>query len=80
MLSQFCRRCKGNNAGYLDILHRFSTEKRALTFVLLYLILLTIGPQTVILGRNTLPSQEVIMSDEKLGNLRQSHIWGILLD
>ena len=73
MLSQFCRRCKGNNAGYLDILHRFSSEKRALTLVLLYLILLTIDPQTVILGRNALPSQEVIMSDEKLGNLRQSH-------
>jgi transposase len=39
----------------------------------LYLIFLTIYPQTVILGRNALPSQEVIMSDEKLGNLRQSH-------
>jgi len=39
----------------------------------LYLIFLTIDPQTVILGRNALPSQEVIMSDEKLGNLRQSH-------
>ena len=73
MLSQFSRRCKGNNAGYLDILQRFSMEKRALTLVLLYLVLLTIDPQTVILGRNTLPSQEVIMSDEKLGNLRQSH-------
>ena len=73
MLSQFCRRCKGNNAGYLDILRRFSLEKRALTLVLLYHIALTIDLQTIILGRNTLPSQEVIMSDEKLENLRQSH-------
>jgi len=73
VLSQFCRRCKGNNAGYLDILHRFSSEKRALTLVLLYHIALTIDLQTIILGRNTLPSQEVIMSDEKLENLRQSH-------
>ena len=73
MLSQFCRRCKGNNAGYLDILRRFSLEKRALTLVLLYHIALTLDLQTIILGRNTLPSQEVIMSDEKLENLRQSH-------
>ena len=73
MLSQFCRRCKGNNAGYLDILHRSSLEKRALTLVLLCHVALTIDLQTIILGRNTLPSQEVIMSDGKLENLRRSH-------
>ena len=73
MLSQFCRKCKGNNAGYLDILHRSSSEKRALTLVLLCHIALTIDLQTIILGRNTLPSQEVIMSDGKLENLRRSH-------
>jgi transposase len=73
VLSQFCRKCKGNNAGYLDILHRSSSEKRALTLVLLCHIALTIDLQTIILGRNTLPSQEVIMSDGKLENLRQSH-------
>jgi len=73
VLSQFCRKCKGNNAGYLDILHRSSSEKRALTLVLLCHIALTIDLQTIILGRNTLPSQEVIMSDGKLENLRRSH-------
>lgn len=73
MLSQFCRKCKGNNAGYLDTLHRFHEEKRACRLVLLYLIFLTIDPKTVILGRNTLSSLEVIMADEKLRTLRQSH-------
>jgi transposase len=73
VLSQFCRECKGNYAGYLAITCCFYEEKRALTLVLLYLITLTIDLQTVLLGRKNLPSQEVIMSEEKLRILRQSH-------
>ncbi len=73
MLSQFCRRCKGNNAGHLDIAHCSHGMITALTLVLLYLIHLTIDRQTVILERRTLPFQEVIMSEEKLRVLRQSH-------
>ena len=73
MLSQFCRECKGNYAGYLAITCCFYEERRVLTRVLLYLITLTIDLQTVILRRKNLPSQEVIMSEEKLRILRQSH-------
>jgi transposase len=73
VLSQFCRKCKGNNAGYLAITRCFYEERTALILVLLYLIHLTIDLQTVILGRKNLLSQEVIMSDEKLRILRQSH-------
>jgi transposase len=51
----------------------FYEERTAFTLVLLYFILLTIHLQTVILGRKNLPSQEVIMSEEKLRILRQSH-------
>jgi transposase len=73
VLSQFCRRCKGNNAGHLAITHCSHCMRTALTLVLLYLIHLTIDRQTVILERRNLPFQEVIMSDEKLRVLRQSH-------
>ncbi len=73
MLSQFCRECKGNYAGYLVIMRCFYEERTTLILVLLYLIPLTIDLQTVILGRKNLPSQEVIMSEEKLRILRQSH-------
>jgi transposase len=51
----------------------FFEERTALILVLLYLITLTIDLQTVLLGRKNLPSQEVIMSEEKLRILRQSH-------
>jgi len=51
----------------------FYEERTTLILVLLYLIPLTIDLQTVILGRKNLPSQEVIMSEEKLRILRQSH-------
>jgi transposase len=73
VLSQFCRECKGNYAGYLAITCCFYEERTALILVLLYLFTLTIDLQTVILGRKHLPSQEVIMSEEKLRILRQSH-------
>jgi transposase len=73
VLSQFCRICKGNNAGYLNALSLFHQEKGAFPLVLLYLVFLTIDPKTVILQRQNLPSQEAIMSDEKLRTLRQTH-------
>jgi transposase len=73
VLSQFCRRCKGNNAGHLAITHCSYCMRTALVLVLLYLIHLTIDRQTVILERRNLPFQEVILSDEKLRVLRQSH-------
>ena len=73
MLSQFCRRCKENNAGYLAITHCSHVVRAAFTLVLLYFIPLTIDRQTVILERRNMPFQEVIMSNEKLRVLRQSH-------
>ncbi len=73
MLSQFCRMCKGNNAVQLDITSCFHKGRTASILVLLYLIPLTVDLQTVILERRNLPSQEVIMSDEKLRILRQAH-------
>jgi transposase len=73
VLSQFCRRCKGNNAEHLTITHCSHVVREALTLVLLYFVPLTIDRQTVILERRNLPFQEVIMSNEKLRVLRQSH-------
>ncbi len=73
MLSQFCRKCKGNYAGYLKNIWRFHVVKRAFLSEILPLFALTIGQQMAILARRTFPSQESIMSDEKLKSLRQSH-------
>src|SRR2546427_875092 len=46
---------------------------RALLLGVSYLFVLTIRARTGILARRTFPSQESIMSDEKLRALRQSH-------
>src|SRR5947207_5829500 len=46
---------------------------RALLLGVSYLFVLTIRARTGILARRTFPSQESIMSDEKLALLRQSH-------
>jgi transposase len=73
VLSQFCRICKGNNAGHHAITCSFQKSRTAYVLVLLYLIPLTIDLHTVILERRNLPQEEVIMSDEKLRVLRQSH-------
>ncbi len=73
MLSQFCRRCKGNNAERHHIICSFQKSGAACISVLLYLIFLTIDRKTVILQRQPLPFQEGIMSDEKLRVLRKSH-------
>ncbi len=73
MLSQFCRKCKGNYAGYLKNMWHFYVVKRAFLSQILSLFALTISQQMAILARRTFPSQESIMSDEKLKTLRQSH-------
>ena len=73
MLSQFCRKCQGNYAGYLKNMWHFPVVKRAFLSGILSLFALTIGQKMGILVRRTFPSQESIMSDEKLKALRQSH-------
>jgi transposase len=73
VLSQFCRKCKGNYAGYLENAWHFYVTKSAFLSGILSLFALTIGQQMAILARRTFPSQESIMSDEKLKALRQSH-------
>ena len=73
MLSQCCRKCKGNTAGHPDVARYSHKDRRVLILVLSYLLTLSIDLQTVILERRNLPSQEVIMSEEKLRILSQSH-------
>jgi transposase len=65
--------CKGNYAGYIENVRQFHVVKSAFLSGILYLFALTIGQKRVILERRTFPSQESIMSDEKLKALRQSH-------
>ena len=73
MLSQFCRKCKGNYAGYLLNMRHSHVVKSAFLSEILSLFALTIGQQMAILARRTFLSWESIMSDEKLKALRQSH-------
>jgi transposase len=73
VLSQFCRECKGNYAEYVEHVQRFHSTMRAFLLGISYLFVLTIHARTGILARRTFPSQESIMSDEKLRALRQSH-------
>jgi transposase len=73
VLSQFCRKCKGNYAGYIENVWQSYVLKRAFLSRILSLFALTIGQKMVILASRTFPSQESIMSDEKLKALRQSH-------
>ena len=72
MLRQFCRRCKGNFAEYVESIQCFHAVEMALLAEVLYLFLLTIRTKSGILTTRTFPSQEVMMSDEKLRALRQS--------
>jgi len=72
VLSQFCRRCKGNFAEYVEGIQCFHAVEMALFAEILYLFLLTIRVKSGILTTRTFPSQEVMMSDEKLRALRQS--------
>src|SRR2546429_4441014 len=73
VLSQFCRKCKGNYAGYSENRWHFHVVKSAFLSGILSHFALTIGQKMGLLERRTFPSQESIMSDEKLKALRQSH-------
>jgi transposase len=72
MLSQFCRDCKGNFAEYVEDMPSFHGVERAFLAGISYFFPLTIQSRTGILPRRTFPSQELMMSDEKLRALRQS--------
>ena len=72
MLSQFCRKCKGNSAEYVEDMQCSHAVKRAFLAEMLHLFLLTNQVRTGILLRRTLLSEELMMSDEKLRALRQS--------
>src|SRR5258708_13635396 len=73
MLSQFCRKCKGNNAGFLGTIWRLWGGKGLISAHFWYLFLLTFGRAMGILETTTVLAQEMFMSDEKLALLRQSH-------
>jgi transposase len=73
VLSQFCRKCKGNYAEYIENMWHSHVVKSAFLSGILSHFTLTIGQKMGILERRTFPSQESIMSDEKLKALRQSH-------
>jgi transposase len=73
VLSQLCRRCKGNNAGYVRETGSIQGRKKTLLSKTLHLFDLTISSKKVILERRRLLSREPVMSDEKLVALRQSH-------
>jgi transposase len=73
VLSQFCRMCKGNNAGLLGTIWRFYGAKERTFEHFWYLFLLTFGRAMGILETTNVLAQEMFMSDEKLALLRQSH-------
>jgi len=73
VLSQFCRMCKENYAGYIEIRWHFHAVKSAFLLGILPLFALTIGQKMALLESRTFLPQESIMSDEKLKALRQSH-------
>jgi len=73
VLSQLCRKCQGNYAGYLTNIQPFFEERKALFRVIWYLFHLTFILRQVILEAIRVLSQETFMSDEKLAVLRQSH-------
>ena len=73
MLSQLCRKCQGNYAGYFTNIQPFFEERKALFRVIWYLFHLTFTLRQVILEAIRILSQETFMSDEKLAVLRQSH-------
>jgi transposase len=73
VLSQLCRKCKGNNAGYLNEICEFFARVGAGIGEILHLFLLTFSRKAVILKTPVILSEESCMSDEKLAILRQSH-------
>jgi transposase len=73
VLSQFCRICKGNNAGSLRKIWSILREKERIMERIWYLFVLTFGRAVGILELTIVLTQETFMSDEKLAILRQSH-------
>jgi transposase len=73
VLSQICRKCKGNNAGFLGAIWRLFGGKERISERFWYLFLLTFGRAMSILETTNVLAQEMFMSDEKLALLRQSH-------
>jgi transposase len=73
VLSQFCRKCKGNNAAIFNSRWFIHEENGRVTKSTLYLFLLTFDPSMGILELRSILVQEMVMPDEKLLFLRQSH-------
>lgn len=73
MLSQFCRKCKENNAAFLREIGLFLDKRWRSLARMLYLFYLTFGPTMGILEPTSILVQEMFMPDEKLTFLRQSH-------
>jgi transposase len=73
VLSQFCRKCKGNNAVLFGKIWSILQEKERILERILYLFVLTFGRTVGILEPTLVLTQETNMSDEKLAILRQSH-------
>jgi transposase len=73
VLSQFCRKCKENNAAPLSDRWLIYRENWQTIEGILYLFLLTFDRARGILERTHILVQEINMADEKLMFLRQSH-------
>jgi transposase len=73
VLSQFCRKCKGNNAVFLREIWLIFQEKECAFARMMYLFVLTFDRAMGILELTIVLTQETNMSDEKLAFLRQSH-------
>jgi transposase len=73
VLSQFCRKCKGNNAVFLREIWPILSSKQCINERTLYLFILTFCRSMGILEPTSVLTQETNMSDEKLALLRQSH-------
>jgi transposase len=72
VLSQFCRKCKGDFAEYVESMVPLHKEKRAFLVGIWHFFSLTIGTRTGILTSRTLLFEELLMPDEKLKVLRAS--------
>jgi transposase len=72
VLSQFCRKCKGNFAEYIESISSLYRIERAFLVGILYFFSLTIGSRTGILTSRTFLFEELLMPDEKLKALRES--------
>jgi transposase len=73
VLSQFCRKCKENNAAYPRSRWPIFQDKWSVLEDILYLFVLTFCRTMDILELTIVLVQEIFMPDEKLTFLRQSH-------